>query len=79
MKRKRYTTEQIIAILRQADTGKTVQEVCRENNISAQIFHRWKSKYAGTGISELRRLKQLDEENTSLKKLVAETLYFLTA
>ena len=79
MKRKSYTTEKIIAILRQADTGKTVQEVCRENNISAQIFHRWKSKYAGTGISELRRLKQLDEENTSLKKLVAETLYFLTA
>jgi len=45
MKRKRYTTEQIIAILRQADTGKTVQEICRGNNLSEQTFYRWRKKY----------------------------------
>ncbi len=47
MKRKRYTTEQIIAILRQADTGKTVEEICRGNNVSEQTFYRWGKKYGG--------------------------------
>ena len=79
MKGKRSTPEENIWMLQQVDKGETILEVCRENNISEQTFHRWKGKYADTGISELRRLKQFDEENSRLKKLVADILYFLTA
>ena len=71
-KGKRYNKEQIIYALRQVEGGRRIAEVCRELGVSEQIYHRWKGKYAGMGISELRRLKQLDEENASLKKLVAD-------
>lgn len=56
----------------QVEGGRRIAEVCGELGVSEQTYHRWKSKYVGMGISELRRLKQLDEENTSLKKLVAD-------
>ncbi len=69
---KRYNKEQIIYALRQVEGGRRIAEVCRELGVSEQTYHRWKGKYAGMGISELRRLKQLDEENASLKKLVAD-------
>ena len=72
MKGKRYNKEQIINGLRQVDGSRRIIEVCRELGISEQTYHRWKGKYAGLGISELRRLKQLDEENASLKKLVGD-------
>ncbi len=71
-KGKRYNKEQIIYALRQVEGGRRIAEVCRELGVSEQTYHRWKGKYAGLGISELRRLKQLDEENASLKKLVAD-------
>ncbi len=71
-KGKRYNKEQIIYALRQVEGGRRIAEVCRELGVSVQAYHRWKGKYAGMGISELRRLKQLDEENSSLKKLVAD-------
>ena len=71
-KGQRYNKEQIIYALRQVEGGRRIAEVCRELGVSEQTYHRWKGKYAGMGISELRRLKQLDEENTSLKKLVAD-------
>ncbi len=71
-KGKRYNKEQIIYALRQVEGGRRIAEVCREIGVSEQTYHRWKGKYAGMGISELRRLKQLDEENASLKKLVAD-------
>ena len=71
-KGKRYNKEQIIYALRQVDGGRRIAEVCRELGVSEQTYHRWKGKYAGLGISELRRLKQLDEEIASLKKLVAD-------
>ena len=71
-KGKRYNKEQIIYALRQVEGGRRIAEVCRELGVSEQTYHRWKGKYAGMGISELRRLKQLDEENSSLKKLVAD-------
>ena len=71
-KDKRYNKEQIIYALRQVEGGRRIAEVCRELGVSEQTYHRWKGKYAGMGISELRRLKQLDEENASLKKLVAD-------
>ena len=71
-KGKRYNKEQIIYALRQVEGGRRIAEVCRELGVSEQTYHRWKGKYAGMGMSELRRLKQLDEENASLKKLVAD-------
>ena len=71
-KGQRYNKEQIIYALRQVEGGRRIAEVCRELGVSEQTYHRWKGKYAGMGMSELRRLKQLDEENTSLKKLVAD-------
>ena len=71
-KGQRYNKEQIIYALRQVEGGRRIAEVCRELGVSEQTYHRWKGKYAGLGISELRRLKQLDEENASLKKLVAD-------
>ena len=71
-KGKRYNKEQIIYALMQVEGGRRIAEVCRELGVSEQTYHRWKGKYAGLGISELRRLKQLDEENASLKKLVAD-------
>jgi putative transposase len=72
MKMKRFTDEQIGYALRQAEAGKTVTEVCRELGISQQTFYRWRRKFAGMGVAELRRLKQLEKENKRLKRLVAD-------
>ena len=72
MKRSRYTEEQIAFAVRQAEGGTAVGEVCRKMGISEQIFYRWKRKYAGMGVVELRRLKMLEEENRRLKQLVAD-------
>lgn len=72
MKRKRFTEEQISYTLRQAENGTPVTEVCRKLGISEQTFYRWKRKFAGMGIAELRRLKQLEQENKRLKRLVAD-------
>lgn len=72
MKRKRYTEEQIAFALRQAEAGTPVVEVTRKMGITEQTFYRWKKKYAGMGVAELRRLKQLEEENKKLKQLVAD-------
>ena len=72
MKRSRYTNEQIAFALRQAESGTPVGEVCRKMGIAEQTFYRWKRKYAGMGVAELRRLKQLEEENRRLKQLVAD-------
>lgn len=72
MKKSRFTEEQIAFALRQAETGTKVAEVCRKMGISEQTFYVWKRKYGGLGVSELRRLKQLEEENRQLKKLVAD-------
>ena len=69
---KRYKEEQIIYALRQVEGGRKIAEVCRELDVSEQSYHRWKKQYAGMGISELRRLKQLEEGNSSLRKLVAD-------
>ena len=72
MKTSKFTDEQIAFALRQAETGTKVAEVCRKMGISDATFYIWKKKYGGLGISELRRLKQLEEENRQLKKLVAD-------
>ena len=72
MKRSRFTEEQIAFALRQAESGTAIQEITRKLGISEQTFYRWKKKYAGLGIAELRRLKHLEEENRKLKQLVAD-------
>ncbi len=72
MKKSRYTDEQIAFALRQAETGTPVGEVLRKMGISEQTFYRWKRMYGGLGPSEVRRLKQLEEENRRLKQMVAD-------
>ena len=72
MKRKRYSDEQIAFALRQADSGTAVEEICRKLGVSEATFYRWKKQFAGMGTVEIRRLKQLEEENTKLKRLVAD-------
>jgi putative transposase len=70
--KKRYTEEQIAHALRQVEAGDVATEVCRKMGVSEQTFYRWKKKYAGMGVVELRRLRQLEEENRRLKQLVAD-------
>jgi putative transposase len=72
MKKTKFTEAQIVFALRQADTGVAVAEVCRKMGISEATYYNWKKKYGGLGVSELRRLKQLEEENQQLKQLVAD-------
>jgi putative transposase len=72
VKKKRFSVEQITAILKQADGGVAVGDVCRQVGISEQTFYRWKKEYGGMLPSEARELKQLRDENTKLKRLVAD-------
>ncbi len=72
MKKTRYTEEQIAFALKQAETGTRVEEVCRKMGISEATFYNWKKKFGGMGVAELRRLRQLEDENQRLKKLVAD-------
>src|SRR3569833_1316222 len=72
MKRSKFTEQQIAFALKQAELGTPVEEVCRKMGISDATFYNWKKKYGGLSPSELRRLRQLEEENTKLKKLVAD-------
>ena len=75
MKRSKFTEQQIAFALKQAELGTPVEEVCRKMGISDATFYNWKKKYGGLGSSELRRLKQLEEENIKLKRLVADWYY----
>ncbi len=70
--KKRFSEEQIAFALRQSETGVPVSEVIRKMGVTEQTFYRWKRKYGGLGVSELRKLKELDEENRKLKQLVAD-------
>jgi putative transposase len=72
MKKSKFTTEQIVFALRQVDAGLAVEHVCRKLGISQATFFRWKQKYGDLGTPELRRLRQLEEENQKLKQLVAD-------
>ena len=72
MERKLYTDEQVAFALQQAEAGTAVAEVCRKMGVSEATFFRWKKRFAGMGTAEVRRLKQLEEENTKLKRLVAD-------
>ena len=72
MKRSKFTDSQIALILRQVEEGTSVDEVCRKAGISQQTYYRWRKKYGGLMPSEMKRLKQLEEENKNLKRLVAD-------
>jgi putative transposase len=72
MKRSRFSEEQIITILKQAEGGLPIPELIRQHGISEGTFYRWKSKYGGLELSEAKRLKQLEDENRRLKRLVAD-------
>lgn len=72
MKKKRFSEAQIAFALRQAESGTPVSEIVRKMGISEVTFYRWKKKYGGLGTSELRKLKQLEDENRRLKRLVAD-------
>jgi putative transposase len=74
MQKSRYTEEKIIKILRESEAGKKVVDICREYGISDATFYKWRSKYGGMDVSDAKRLKQLEEENRRLKKLLADTM-----
>lgn len=72
MPKKRFSDEQIAFALRQAENGTSIGEICRKMGVAEATFYRWKKVYVGMGVSEIRRLKQLEEENTKLNRLVAD-------
>ncbi len=74
MKKKRYTEEQIIGFLREADAGVAVKDLCRKHGFSEASYYLWRSKFGGLDVSDARRLKALEAENAKLKKLLAETM-----
>jgi putative transposase len=74
MKQSRFTTEQIIAILKRAEAGEPIVDICRSAGISDTTFGRWRAKYGGLEINEAQRLRALEEENRRLKQLLAETM-----
>jgi putative transposase len=72
MRQSRYTEEQIIGVLKQAEAGMKTAEICRQHGISSATFYKWKGKYGGLEVSEARRLRQLEDENRRLKQIVAD-------
>ncbi len=72
MRKSRFTTDQIVGILKEQEAGAMISELCRRHGISDNTFHRWKRKYGGMEIPDARRLKQLEEENRQLKRIVAD-------
>jgi len=72
MKRSRFSEEQIVYAIRQAESGTPIGDLCRRLGVSDATFYAWKKKYAHLGVSELRHLRQLEEENSRLKRLVAD-------
>jgi len=74
MKRSRFTEEQIIGILREQEAGVPVADLCRKHGLSSPTFYKWKAKYGGLDVSEVRRLKALEDENAKLKRMLADTM-----
>ena len=78
LKSSRFSEEQIIGILKQSEAGAKTSELCRQHGISAATFYGWRSKYGGLEVSEAKRLKQLEEENAKLKRIVADQALDIT-
>jgi len=74
MKRKRYSDEQIVRVLKEAEAGAKTSDLCRKYGMSEQSFYKWKSRYSGMDVSMLKKLKSLEEENSKLKHLLADQL-----
>jgi putative transposase len=74
MKRKRYSEALILGFLKEAESGIPVKELCRKHGFSDALFYNWRSKYGGMELSDMKRLKALEQENSRLKKLLAETM-----
>jgi putative transposase len=74
MKGKRYSTEEKVRILRDVDAGQSIVDVCREQNISDVTYHRWRKQFGHMGLNEAKRLKELERENTELKKMLADAM-----
>jgi putative transposase len=79
VKKKRFTEEQIIAVLKEAEAGAKVLDLCRKHGISDATFYNWKAKYAGMTVAELRRLRELEAENAKLKRIVADQALDISA
>jgi putative transposase len=78
MKRKRFSEERIVGILKEHEAGIAVAELCRKHGVSDASIYKWKAKYGGLEVSEAKRLKQLEDENNRLKKLLAEAMLDIT-
>jgi putative transposase len=74
MKRSRFTEEQIVSILREQEVGMATAELCRKHGVSSATFYKWKARYGGLDVSEAKRLKALEDENTRLKRLLADAM-----
>lgn len=72
MKKSKFSEEQIIAILREADGGKPVAEICREHKLSSYTFYKWRRKFSGMDVAEAKKMRQLEAENVKLKRLIAD-------
>jgi len=72
MRNSKFTETQIVAILREADAGVPVKDVCRKHGVSSPTYYKWKAKYGGLGVSELKRMKELEAENAKLKRMYAD-------
>jgi len=74
MRQKRHNTDEIIRLLREADSGKSVEVLCREHNIASTSFYRWRKKFGGMELQDARRYRELERENGELKKMLADSL-----
>jgi putative transposase len=77
MKKKKFTENQIVGILKEQEQGKKVGDICRDYGISPPTFYKWKSKYSGVEVSNLKRVKQLESELVQYKKIVAEQILYI--